>query len=386
MPCLSPAQPGGSGLAFSPPAPVAIRTESLMFPKTTLALLALIAGAGTAHATQYPLQLANCGVTLRFDKAPDSAVTVGQATTEILYALGLADRVKGTSVWFTEVLPQFKEVNAGIERLADNDPSFESVVAKRPGLVTAQYEWHIGPQGIVATREQFADLGIPTYILPSDCLGKDNSTGSDGTRTAMYSMESIHQGVTELAQIFDVEDKGAALVGDLKAREAAAIDKARALDLHDASALFWFSSAEMDIDPYVAGRKGPPAYMMQALGLRNVIESDEEWPVVSWESIARANPSVIVIAKMDRRRFEADDYEKKLAFLKSDPVASQMEAVRNDRIVVLDAHAMDPSIRNVDALETLAAALPALGLRWRAPPSRPCCAGWPRARPWARCF
>jgi len=102
---------------------------------------------------------------------------------------------------------------------------------------------------------------------------------------------------------------------------------------------------------------------MDALGLRNTIESDEEWPVVSWETIARANPSVIVLAKMDRRRFEADDYEKKIAFLKSDPVTSQMEAVRNNRIIVLDAHAMDPSIRNVDALETLAEGLPKLGLK-----------------------
>lgn len=334
-----------------------------MFQKTTLAVLALVAGLGGAHATEYPLQLKNCGVTLSFDKAPDSVVAVGQATTEILYSLGLADKVKGTSVWFTEVLPQFKAVNAGIERLADNDPSFESVVAKRPGLVTAQYEWHVGPQGIVATREQFADLGIPTYILPSDCVGKDNTSGSDGTRSQMYAMDSIYQGVNELAQIFDIEDKGAALVSDLKTRETSAIEKAKALNLQSASAVFWFSSAEMDIDPYVAGRKGPPAYMMQALGLRNVVESDEEWPVVSWETIARANPSVIVIAKMDRRRFEADDYEKKLAFLKSDPVTSQMDAVRNNRIIVLDAHAMDPSIRNVDALETLADALPAFGLK-----------------------
>lgn len=334
-----------------------------MFPKTTLAALALAASLGCAHATEYPLHLQNCGVALNFEKAPDSVVTVGQAATEILYSLGLADRIKGTSVWFTDVLPQFMEVNATVPRLADNDPSFESIVAKRPGLVAVQYEWHVGPHGSVATREQFADLGIPTYILPSDCLGKDNSSGSDGTRTQMYTMDSIFQGITELAQIFDIEDKGAALVTYLKTREATAIDKAKALHLHDASALFWFSSAKMDVDPYVAGRKGPPAYMMQALGLRNIIESDEEWPVVSWETIARANPSVIVIAKMDRRRFEADDYEKKLAFLKSDPVASQMDAVRNNRIIILDAHAMDPSIRNVDALETLANALPAFGLK-----------------------
>ena len=50
---------------------------------------------------------------------------------------------------------------------------------------------HVGPQGIVATREQFSDLGIPTYILPSDCVGKDNTAGSDGTRTALY-LSLIH--------------------------------------------------------------------------------------------------------------------------------------------------------------------------------------------------
>lgn len=330
----------------------------------TAALLGAVFLAPMAQAqTAYPLTIENCGVDVTFDTAPETAVTVGQAGTEVLYALGLGDKVAGTSVWFTEVLPEFIDLNAGIERLADNDPSFESVVEKRPDVVVVQYEWHIGPQGIVATRDQFADLGIPTFVLPADCWAKDNSTGSDGTRLAMFEMDSIYAGVTQLAQIFDVSEKGAALVADLKAREAAAIQKAAALDLDDASAVFWFSSAEMDIDPYVAGRKGPPGYMMEKLGLRNVVESDEEWPVVSWETIARANPSVIVVAEMDRRRFEADDVEKKLAFLRSDPVTSQMDAVKNDRIVILNAHSMDPSIRNVTALETLAEALPEFDLQ-----------------------
>ncbi|ULB12379.1 ABC transporter substrate-binding protein (plasmid) [Cereibacter azotoformans] len=323
------------------------------------AALSLPAAAETA----YPLSLTNCGVDLTFDKAPESAVTVGQAATEILYSLGLGEKVLGTSVWFTKVLPEFEDLNAKVERLADNDPSFESVVNRKPGLVAVQYEWHVGPQGIVATREQFADVGVPTYILPADCWKKDNTTGSDGTRQAMFEMDSVYAGVTELGRIFNVPDKGDELVATLRAREAAAIEKAKALNLTGASALFWFSSAEMDVDPYVAGRKGPPGYMMEKLGLRNVVESDEEWPTVSWETIARANPSVIVVARMERRRFPADDVEKKLEFLKSDPVTSQMDAVKNGRIVILDAHSMDPSIRNVTALETLAEALPAFGLK-----------------------
>lgn len=171
----------------------------MSYTSLTAALLGAALFAPVVQAqTSYPLTIENCGVQVTFDAAPETAVTVGQAGTEVLYALGLGDKVAGTSVWFTDVLPEYAALNADIERLADNDPSFESVVDKRPDIVVAQYEWHIGPQGIVATREQFTDLGIPTYVLPADCWAKDNSTGSDGTRLAMFEMDSIYAGVTSL--------------------------------------------------------------------------------------------------------------------------------------------------------------------------------------------
>lgn len=318
-----------------------------------------VAGAAFADETKYPLTIENCGHSLTFDAAPESDVTVGQSATEILYALGLGDRVAGTSVWFSEVLAEYAELNAGVERLADNDPSFESVVAKKPGLVAVSYEWHVGPQGIVATREQFHDVGIPTYILPTDCV-KDNSAGVDGTRLEMFNTDALHQAVRELAEIHDIKDAGAALVESLQAREAAAVEKAKSAEVGDVSAVFWFSSAEMDVDPYVAGRKGAPGWMMDKLGIRNVVESDEEWPTVGWETIAKANPDIIVVAKMTRRRFPADDVEKKIEFLKTDPVAKEMDAVKEGRILIMDAHSMDPSIRNISALEMLADELPKL--------------------------
>ncbi|WP_411352344.1 ABC transporter substrate-binding protein [Leisingera aquaemixtae] len=333
-----------------------------MFLRSGLIGLSFTLAAQAAAADEtFPLTIENCGQSLTFEAPAASSVTVGQAATEVLYALGLGDKVLGTSVWFNNVLPEYAGVNAKVERLADNDPSFESVVAKRPGLVAAQYEWHVGPEGIVAKREQFHDLGIPTYVLPADCAGKDNTTGGDGTRTEMFTTESLYQGIEELAAIFGEAEKGAELVAGYKAREAAAVAKAQEVALEDASAVFWFSSPEMESDPFVAGQKGAPGYMMQQLGLKNVIETDEEWPTVGWETIAKANPTVIVIARMDRRRFAADDYEKKLEFLRTDPVASQMDAVKNGRIVVMDAQAMDATIRAIPALEDLAAELSAIG-------------------------
>ncbi|MFC3126050.1 ABC transporter substrate-binding protein [Pseudoroseomonas globiformis] len=319
--------------------------------------LGLAAPEARAEPTPYPLSIENCGQTLRFDAAPRDAVTIGQSATEILYALGVGDRMAGTALWFNDVLPEFRAQNDRVPRLDNNAPSYESVINKRPGLVATQFEWMIGAQGVVGTREQFHELGVPTYIMPADCEGKNNLVGADGTRTAPFTTEAIYKGIGQLAQIFNRQDRGAALVADLREREAAAALKAEALKLTDASAAFWFSSADLDLDPYMAGQKGIPGYMMRTLGLRNVVQSDEEWPTVGWETIARADPSVLVIARMDRRRFPADDYEKKLEFLRSDPVTKEMEAVKNNRIVIIDAHAMQATIRLVGGLEALTDAM-----------------------------
>ncbi|BBI62608.1 hypothetical protein HSBAA_39140 [Vreelandella sulfidaeris] len=224
--------------------------------------------------------------------------------------------------------------------------------------MAVQYEWHVGPTGSVASRDQFHELGINTYIMPADCDTKDNSTGGDGTRTAAFSTDSIYKGITELAEIYDVQDAGEALVAELNDREQRAIELANSLELtEDLSAAFWFSSTDLGVSPFVAGRLGAPGYMMEKLGIRNVIESDEEWPTIGWESIARADPDVLVIARMDRRRFPADDIEAKREYLRSDPVTREMSAVKNNRIVEMDAHAMSATMRTIYGLESLAEAL-----------------------------
>ncbi|WP_047933232.1 ABC transporter substrate-binding protein [Pseudomonas putida] len=328
-----------------------------MLPRFATLLAGLgLTGLAQAAATHYPLTVDNCGKPQTFAQAPQRTVTIGQASTEMLYALGLGDKLAATSLWFNNVLPEYQVQNAKVPRLADNEPSFEAVVGKRPQLVTVQFEWMVGAQGAVATREQFDELGIPTYLLPSDCEGKDNLVGADGTRLQAFQVDTIYKSVSQLAAIFDVQDRGTALNAELRGR----LDNAKAQladnDLSATSALFWFSSADLHIDPYVAGRQGVADFMLRTLGVRNVVESSEEWPTVGWETLAKANPTWLIIARMDRRRYPADDYQKKLAFLRSDPVTRNMDAVKHDRIIILDADAMQAGIRLFSGLQTLAAA------------------------------
>ena len=314
-----------------------------MLPRVT-ALLTGLGFCALAHGapTHYPLTLENCGSTLTFQQAPARSVTIGQAATEMLYALGVGEKVVGTSLWFNNVLPQFKTLNDGIERLANNEPSFEAVIAKRPQLVAAELEWVVGAQGVVGTREQFHELKIPTYLLPSDCEGKDNLVGADGTRLEPFRIDTIYKSISQLAAIFDVQDRGQQLNDELKARLAKSVATVQSKGLKQASALVWFSSAEMASDPYVAGHKGIPEFMLQTLGLHNVVQSDEEWPAVGWETIAKANPTFLVIARMDRRRYPADDHEKKLAFLRSDPVTRNIDLAQVEAAITPRTKAIIP--------------------------------------------
>ncbi len=316
----------------------------------SIVLASTLSSEVLAEKTKYPLTVENCGQTLTFQSAPERVVSVGQNSTETLYLLGLAHKVVGTSVWFGDVLPEFKETNKKIKRIADSIPGFESVVSEKPDFIANQFTWQIGKTGAVGKPEQFNELGIPVYTAPAECR-KEGET---------QNLEMLYQEVEELARIFDVQERGETLVKELKQKEYDAIAKVKQSKQNankDLSAVFWFSSADLEMAPYVAGRGYAADYIMKILGMKNVVDSDSKWPAVGWEGIAKSEPSHIVVGKMDRRRFAADDWQVKMEFLKNDPVTKHMEAVKNDHIVVIDAMSMDLSLRTFDGIAALADAL-----------------------------
>lgn len=323
-------------------------------------LLATTAQADDIAAHGFPLEIENCGAMLTIAAPPTRAIGLGQNSTEIMLLLGLEDRMAGSAIWVSPVLPELAEANAKVHHIADSMPGFEAVVGLEPDLLAVQFQSSVGPDGRVGTPEQFADLGIPTYVSPSNC-GTGTKGNGDGSRAALYSNALLYQEVEDLARIFGVHARGVELVASLKAREAAARARSEKLT-GDVSVLYWFSSAEVAGDAWVAGRNGAPAYINATLGTKNVVDTDEDWPLVGWETIAAADPTVIVIGTMDRRTQPADDPEVKKAFLAADPVASELTAVREGRIVEMDAQAMNPTLRTIQGLEVMADALETFGL------------------------
>ncbi|MFD9541865.1 ABC transporter substrate-binding protein [Streptomyces sp. NPDC060022] len=343
-----------------PPIASTVRRTALL--TAGLVLLTACGGGSSEKKTQdgsaagYPVTLKNCGRTVTVGAAPHHAVSLDQGSTEILLSLGLADRLAGTSTWTDPVMKGLEKAGASVPRIAENRPSSEKVLDKEPDFISASFESTLGKGG-VAPREQFEDLGVPTYVSPADCTAKDNSTGGDGSRTKPLTMESVYTEVHDLAKVFGVQERGDELVARLRAR----IDKATAgIEASDATLLYWFANAE---SPYLAGCCGAPGIITEELGAKNVFDdTHEEWPQINWETVADRNPDVLVIGDLTRKSQTAESAEKKIQFLESNPATRNMDAVRHKRYVLLSGQAMNPSIRTVEGVELVAAGLRGFGL------------------------
>ncbi|WP_121749949.1 ABC transporter substrate-binding protein [Streptomyces sp. E2N166] len=300
--------------------------------------------------------LDNCGQKVTVKAPPQRAVSLNQGTTEILLSLGLADRIAGTATWTDPVMKGLEKANAEVPRLADNQPSFERVLDTEPDFVASSFASTLGKGG-VAPREKFEELGVPTYLSPADCEGKDNSGDGDGSRTKPLAMETVYGEVRELARVFGVEERGEQLVGRLKNRVTKAASGIRA---ENTTVLYWFANQE---SPYMAGCCGAPGIITDALGAKNVFDdSTQEWPQINWETVADRDPDVLVIGDLTRKSQTAESAAKKIAFLESNPATKNMQAVKEKRYVLLSGQAMNPTIRTVEGVEKVAAALRAYGL------------------------
>ncbi|SIQ96337.1 iron complex transport system substrate-binding protein [Rhizobium sp. RU20A] len=322
---------------------------------------ALLAGKAQAAETTYPLTIENCGLQVTFKAAPERAIGLGQNSAEIMLLLGLEDKMAGTAFWPSKVLPQLAAANEKVKLLTVEFPTFESILAEDPDFVAAALPSLLGPESKVAKREDFEKIGVPTYLSPSTCLKTNSSTDVYGSRGALWTMDLLYKEIDELARIFNVADRGQAVIADLKAREAAlrAIITPGGKKL---SYVFWFSSPSPSADAYLGGRNGASGYIADLLGGVNAISSEAEWPALGWESIIAANPDVIVVASLDRNRWELDKPEAKIKFLTTDPATALMDAVRNNNIFVMDGQAMNPTVRTIFGAEQVAEQLKARGL------------------------
>jgi iron complex transport system substrate-binding protein len=300
-------------------------------------LFASVFAASSAFA--YPVTVKSCDRDVTFDAPPARAISNDVNLTEMMLALKLQDRMVGyTGISGWKTLDE--GLREGVKELPELSPKYPT----KEVLLNADADfyfagWNYGMKvGGEVTPETLEPFKIKVYELTESCIhimAKNKPT-----------MDDMFIDLLNLGKIFDVEDRAEALVAGYRKQlddittRIGGIEKPVRVFVYD-------SGTEK---PFTSGRFGIPTAMIEAAGGVNIMEDVEKsWTEVSWEPVIERNPEVIVIVN-----YGDVTAEQKIAFMKENPAFKNLDAVKQDRFVVLEYVEATPGPRNVQAIERLA--------------------------------
>lgn len=274
------------------------------------------AGA-TPVAAAFPLTVTDdLGRTVTFERAPARIISIVPSNTEILFALGLGDRVVALDA-YSDYPPETKDKPKVGDYL---NPDIEGMVAAQPDLVLAAGS---NDATVIPALDR---LGIPAVALEPENLG------------------DVLANIDLIGRLAGVPERAAALSCALAARTAAV---EAAVAGADRPRVFF----EISTDLYTAGPGSFVDDLIARAGGTNVAaDAAIAWPQLNAEAVVAADPEVILLVD-----HEAGVTPESVA---ARPGWSEISAVKDGRIVQL---APDPVVRPgprlVDGLEELARAL-----------------------------
>lgn len=296
---------------------------------------ALFLSASAAMAD--PITVQSCDRSVTFATPPTRAISNDVNLTEMMLVLGLRDRMvgyTGVSGWKT-LDPEMRDGVAELPELSAKYPSKEVLVGAEADFFFAGWNYGMKVGGEV-TPETLAPLGIQTYELTESCIHIGGKARS--------SMEDMYVDILNLGRIFGVEPKAEALVAGWKARLA---ELTAGVDRNAPLRVFVYDSGEEA--PFTAGAYAMPTALIEAAGGQNIMgDLEKSWAEIGWEPVVERDPQVVVIVN-----YGDVTAEQKIAFLKGNPALSGINAVKNDRFVVLEYVEATPGPRNIKAVEKL---------------------------------
>jgi len=308
-----------------------------LFRSSLCLALSLLAGQACAEATRYPLTVHSCNREATFKEAPKHALSHDINMTQMMLALGLKSRMvgySGISGW-KAVTPEMRTILDGLPELAAKYPSVETLLDANVDFFFAGWDYGMRVGGDL-TPQTLTPLGINVLELTESCAFV--------MKRPPASLDDTYNDLRNLGRIFDVQDRANQLIADMQ-QQVAAIQQ----DLPtEKPRVFLYDSGEDRA--MTSGRLGMPQALIDAAGGRNILDDVEaSWTRVNWETVVERNPQVIVI--VDYSEISA---EQKQQFLLNNKALQSVDAIRNQRFIVIPYVQATPGIDNVEAVQTLA--------------------------------
>lgn len=214
------------------------------------------------------------------------------------------------------VLPEYQEAVAAMpfitEGLNSGTPNLETVLDQDPDFVLGTY-YNFFPVNCGAP-EDYEAAGANVYA-------------QEGTYVAGATLENTYNDILNLGQIFHVEERARELVAEMRAQADEITTK---LAETEPVSTFVYDSGEGTM--LSIGGVGLENELLTLAGGANIFADQESrYFDASIENIIEANPSAIIVYDYSI----SADSEQKIEYLKSLSELSEVDAIKNDKIIVL---------------------------------------------------
>jgi len=269
----------------------------------------------------FPLTIVDdLGRTVEIERLPQRIVSLAPSNTEILFALGLEDKIVGTTDYC-----DYPEAAKSKPRVAGySTPNLEKVVSVQPDLILAEA---IHEKTVLPALEK---LGLTVIVMSAE------------------SLDTVLNDIRLVGQINGRSKAAARLTDSLNGRIQAVVSKTATLTPEQRLKVLyvvWY-------DPiWTMGRETFINDLIWNAGGVNIFADDfEKSRVVSLEAIIQKNPQVIIVSGMGTTG------DLIYNNIKSETRLSQIDAMLNNRIYkISDANLIErPGPRIVDGLEEIA--------------------------------
>jgi iron complex transport system substrate-binding protein len=238
------------------------------------------------------------GRTVTIDKIPQKIISLAPANTEILYALGLADKVVAVTD-YDDYPPEVKDKpSIG----GYSNPNIEKIVSLSPDLILADSIQKI------EVIPQLEAKGLTVFALDPK------------------NLDGVMQAITLVGEITGADQAAANLVSQMQSQINAITDKTNNLSAEQKPRVFYI----MWHDPLMTvGAETIEDELITIAGGVNITGNLESYPKIQLEDVLVANPEVIIVGT-------GMGSDTPFQFAKAEPRLAGTSARQNNRIYGVD--------------------------------------------------
>ncbi|MEK4230003.1 ABC transporter substrate-binding protein [Solibacillus sp. FSL H8-0538] len=256
------------------------------------------------------------GVEVTFDEVPETIVSLQPSSTEILFSLGVGDKIIGATEYDTYPAEALE-----IERVSTSVTiDAERVVELNPDVVIAY------SNADEAQITQLEDAGLKVFMIQSAA-----------------SFEDVYSDVVQLSEVMGVEETGEKVIADVQAQIAAVQEKTNTLETK--KKVYYEVSPAPDI--WTAGSETFQHEILTAAGVDNVFVDQTGWLSVTEEDVITRSPETILTP--------ATYLDDAVGEILSRAGWDTIQAVTNKEVYLVDGDVLSrPATRIGEAVELVA--------------------------------